>query len=265
MEETYDKPNTCPVRRSDLAVVICLLTSYVLFCGSTFFNIEVLILLFSPITAFLSGFLIVKCLDRLGNYKLPSLLLALGIFKWCTADVLNFINTLFTHIGFIDDLITMIFLLPNYFFGASVAIYFFQKLKGREFYQFVINTFILTVVGFVAFVKLLQYLKSFDTLQDFELIRINLYFFINLFIIIMVVHMICMIAAGTGLKGTNTMILGIIGYIILDIPYTYQQAIGNDPENIYQNLIYMFCMMLMAHGIFHQIRHNYTFGFQTYT
>lgn len=247
-----------------MLIVICLLTSYAFFCGSTIFNIEVPILLFSPLTAFLSGLLILKCLDRMGDYRLPSLLLALGIFMWCTADLLTFINTLYTHNEIIDILISMIFLLPNYFFGASVAVYFFQKLKGREFYQFLINSFILTVVGFVGFVKILQYLGSFDMLREFELVRIYLYFFINLYIIIMVVHMVYMIAAESGLKGTNTMILGIIGYILLDIPYTYQQAIGNDPENNYQNLAYMLCMMLMAHGIFHQIRHHHTFALKTY-
>ena len=244
--------------------MISLLVSYAFFFGSTILDIEVPILLFSPITAFLSGLLILKCLDRMGDYRLPSLLLAIGIFMWCTADLLNFINTLYTHNEFIDILITMIFLLPNYFFGVSVAVYFFQKLKGREFYQFLINSFILTVVGFVGFVKVLQYLGSFGTLKEFELVRIYLYFFINLYIIIMVVHMVYMIVAGSRLKGTNTMILGIIGYILLDIPYTYQQAIGNDPENNYQNLAYMLCMMLMAHGIFHQIRHHHNFSLKTY-
>ncbi|MBQ7584585.1 MAG: hypothetical protein IJT24_08230, partial [Lachnospiraceae bacterium] len=121
MEEANEKTNTSPLRQSDLAVVICLLSSYVLFCGATLFNNDVLILIFSPVTAFLSGMLILKCLDRIGDFRLPSMLLALGIFMWCTADVLNLINTLFVHADFIDDLITMIFLLPNYFFGASVA------------------------------------------------------------------------------------------------------------------------------------------------
>lgn len=264
MGEAFNQQNTEPMQRSDMLVVICLLTSYAFFCGSTIFDIEVPILLFSPMTAFLSGLLILKCLGRMGGYRLPSLLLAIGIFMWCTADLLTFINTLYTHNEFIDVLITMIFLLPNYFFGASVAVYFFQKLKGREFYQFLINSFILTVVGFVGFVKVLQYLGSFDTLREFELIRIYLYFFINLYILIMVGHMVYMIAAKSGLKGTNTMILGIVGYILLDIPYTYQQAIGRDPENNYQNLAYMLCMMLMAHGIFHQIRHNHSFNLKTY-
>lgn len=253
------------MRRSDIIVVASLLISYVLYCGSTLLNNEVLILLFSPVTCFLTGLLILLCLDRMGSYKTPSLLLALGIFMYCLADVLDFINALFVHEDFIDDLITIIYLLPNYFFGVSVAAYFFQKLKGRQFYQFLINSFILTVVGFVAFVKLLQHLGSFNTLESFELVRIYLYFFINFFIIIMVVHMVYMIASESGLKGTNTMIIGIIVYIILDIPYTWQQAIGNDPENNYQNLLYMFCMMLMAHGIFHQIRHHHSFTLKAYT
>lgn len=260
-----EKNNISKMRRSDVIVVALLLTSYVLFCAFTFLNNEALILLCSPITCFLTGLLILLCLGRMGDFKTPSLLLALGIFMYCLADVLTLVNTLFVHEEFIDDLITIIFLLPNYFFGVSVAVYFFKKLKGRQFYQFLINSFILTVIGFIGLVKLLQHLGSFNTLEDFELIRIYLYFFINFYIIIMVVHMIYMIASESGLKGTNTMIIGIIVYILMDIPYTWQQAIGNDPENIYQNLIYMLCMMLMAHGIFHQIRHHHSFTLKAYT
>ena len=76
----------------------------------------------------------------------------------------------------------------------------------------------------------------------------------------MIFNMAYMIAAETGLKGTNTMILGIFLYIMLDFPYNYLTIIGKNPEIPWLNLIYMLCMILMAHGIFHQIRHKHVFS-----
>ncbi len=249
---------------SDRIIITALVVSYAFFVINTIFDNTYVIQLFSPMTAALCGILILACLKRLGEFWLPAFILSLGIFSWMTADILTFINTWYTDIPVIDTIITYIFLLPNYFFGASVFIYFSRKIKGRELYQFLTNTLILSVIGLVVFKKILEHLDSFNTLQDLDLIRIYLYFFINLFIIIMLGHMTCMIAAKSGLKGTNMMIVGIGVYILLDIPYTYQQAVGNDPENTWQNLAYMFCMMLMSYGIFHQISHRHVFEFKSY-
>ncbi|MCR5775287.1 MAG: EAL domain-containing protein [Lachnospiraceae bacterium] len=249
---------------SDLALVACLLTSYFCFFVATMLRIDAFIHIFSPLTAILTGSLIIKCLSRMGAFWIPSFVLAMGILMWAMADILTLLNTFFFNSESIYSLTSFIFLLPNYFFGGSVAIYFIQKLKGRELYQFLINTFTLSIISLVLFKKILEHLRSFEKLQDLDLIRIYLYFFINLFIIIMIAHMTYMIASETGLKGTNTMIIGIALYIIMDIPYTYEQALGNHPENIYGNLLYMLCMMLMAHGIYHQIYHKHAFVLRTF-
>ncbi len=195
---------------------------------------------------------------------MPSFILALGIFSYMVADILIFVGDYILHTDTFSDLSAFIFLLPNYFFGASVALYFFQKLKGRELYQFFANTLSLTVIGFIGLRKLLIFLGSYELLERGVLIRVYMYFTINLFILIMIGHMIVMIASETGFKGTNTMIIGILLYIILDVPYTYSQAIGNDPENIYTNLIYMASMILMAHGIYHQVHHHHAFKLKAY-
>jgi diguanylate cyclase (GGDEF)-like protein len=241
-----------------------MLLSYLCFAITTVMQNDFLITVFSPITALLIGILIIKCIDRMGSFVVPTLLLALGVFMWALADILTFFNTWMLHKDAIDSLITIIFLLPNYFFGFAIALYFFKKLKGRELYHFLINSFTLTIVSFVAFRKILEHLHSFDRLLNFDLIRVYLYFFINLLIIIMIVHMLYMSVSEAGIRGINAIMTGIFFYIMLDIPYTYQQAIGNDPENIYQNLMYMFCMMLIAYGILRQALNKHTYRLKTY-
>ena len=238
--------------------------SYICFFISTMMKNDFLICLFSPLTGAFIGTTILACLSRMGRYWVPSFLLSLGIFSYMVADIFQFVGRYILHSDIFEDLVTFIFLLPNYFFGTSFAIYFIQKLKGRQFYQFLINTFTLTVVGFVAFRRGLIFLGSYSTLDTSELVRVYLYFVINFFILIMIWHMSVMIARKTGFKGTNTMILGILVYILFDIPYTYLQAVGKDPENIYTNLVYMLCMILMAHGVFHQVYHQHVFSLKVY-
>ncbi len=249
---------------SDKLLFTGIIVSYICFFISTLVGNELFIRLFAPITSGLTGITILACLSRMGRYWVPSFLLSVGIFFYMIADVIGFVGHIILQSDSLDDLVIFIFLLPNYFFGASVAVYFIQKLKGRQFYQFLINTFTLTIIGFVTFRRILIFLGSYDLLSKSELVRVYLYFVINLFILIMIWHMSVMIATETGFKGTNTMILGILIYILLDIPYTYQQAIGRNPENIYTNLIYVACMILMAHGIFHQVHHHHAFKLKAY-
>ena len=250
--------------KRDFPLFAGIIISYLCFCISTLMKNDFFIEIFSPLTCIITGVTILGCLSRMGRYWVPSFLLAVGIFFYGFADILRFLADFVLFTDKLEGAIAFIYLLPNYFFGSSVAVYFIQKLKGRELYQFLVNTFCLTVIGFVVFRKALIFLGSYDMLSKADLIRIYLYFTINLFILIMIGHMTVMIVTETGLKGTNTMILGIIGYILLDIPYTYIQAIGQDPENIYTNLIYMFCMILMAHGIYHQVHHHHVFRLKGY-
>ncbi|MCR5627609.1 MAG: bifunctional diguanylate cyclase/phosphodiesterase [Lachnospiraceae bacterium] len=246
-------------QKSDIAVISGVIFCYIGMIIATFMGYGFFIKLFSSLTSFLTATTIMLCLKRMGPYWLPSFLLGVGIYMWSLGDIIDFVSLIILRIPRPDAIIDTIYLFPNYFYGASVAVYFIQKLKGRALYQFWVNVFALSVTGFVFLRKLLSIFDTTLTLNAIELSRVYLYFFINLFILIMMVHMVYMIAAESGLKGTNTMILGIFCYILLDLPYNYLAVIGANPENIWLNLVYMFCMMLMAHGIFHQIRHKHVF------
>ncbi|WP_158589502.1 putative bifunctional diguanylate cyclase/phosphodiesterase [Butyrivibrio sp. CB08] len=259
-----DKESANKFEKMDLVFVAGIVVSYSCFFISTMLKATFFIELFSPITGFAIGITILGCLKRMGRFWKPSFILALGIFSYAFADILIFISNWITGSEKLYEFAAFIFLLPNYFFGASVGFYFIQKLKGKDLYRFLINSLTFTVIGIIALRRILVHLGTYDLVDQGALIRIYLYFTVNIFILIMIVHMTLMIATDNGLKGTNTMIFGIIGYILLDFPYTYVQALGQDPENIYTNLVYMLCMILMAHGIYHQVHHHHVFQFKPY-
>ena len=249
----YDK------RWYDTIVWVALLVSYLMMVIGTLIGNEFMTDFFSMTTSTLAGTLIMICLSRMGSFTLPSFLLGIGIYMWALADLITFVSAHILHIERPGAIIDTIFLLPNYFFGASVAVYFLKKLKGRAFYKFLVDVFSFTVISLVIMRKFLIYADAYRYMDTLGIIRVYLYFFVNFFILIMIFNMTYMIAVETGLKGTNTMILGIFLYIMLDFPYNYLAIIGKNPEIPWLNLIYMLCMILMAHGIFHQIRHKHVF------
>lgn len=248
----------------DRALFFGIIISYTCFFISTVLKATFWIDVLSPVTVTLTGVTIMACLSRMGRFWLPSFWLATGILFYAVADIMKFFGLYILFTDKLNSTITFVYLLPNYFFGISVGIYFIQKLKGRQFYQFLTNTLILTVIGFVFFRKGLIFLGTYDYVSSADLVRIYLYFTINFFILIMIGHMAYMIAGESGFKKTNTMILGILVYILLDIPYTLLQALGKDPENIYTNLVYALCMILMAYGVAHQARYQHIFKFKQY-
>ena len=220
---------------------------------------DCLIAFFSALTAFLIGTLIMTCLPEMEGFRLPSFLLGVGIYMRFLGDIVNFISVYVLKIPRPDIMIDTIYLLPNLFYGVSVATYFLQKLKGRQLYQFLVNVFSFSVLGFVFVRKVLIAANAYKTMDFFKLGRVYLYFFINIYIIMMIFHMAYMIAAESGFKGTNTMIIGMFVYIVMDFPYNYLTIIGENSENYWLNLVYMLCMMLMAHGIYHQIHYKHVF------
>jgi diguanylate cyclase (GGDEF)-like protein len=248
----------------DVKLFFGILISYACFFICTLVGGDFWIRLLGLVTEALIFVTIISCLKPMGRYWVPSFVLDLGVLGYMIADILIFLERFILHTNSLSTVASYIYLLPNGFFGLSVGLYFIQKLKGRDLYQFLLNSLALTSVGFVLFESYITKLKSYPLLSKDSLIQLYLYFFINFFILIMIGHMIYMIATETGLKGTNTMILGIIGYILMDTPYNFTQALGNDPENKYFDLVYMLCMLLMAHGICHQIHHHHVFKLRSY-
>lgn len=250
--------------KRDISLVIAILIVYMCYVICTFLSLDFWIKLTSPITDVIIAFTILTCYKRAGNIRTTSFFIALGILSYSIGDIILFVSDYVYYTTSIDEALTFVYLLPNVLYGTGVAIYFFQKLKGRELYHFLINTLTLTVIGFVLFRKMLIHLGSYQLLDESDLIRVYLYFFINLFIFIMTVHMQIMLFTKTPLNGTTALMLGIIGFILMDIPYTYMQVVGKNPENNYLNLIYALFMIFMAFGIVYHTNNKVTYTLHNY-
>ncbi|MBR3308154.1 MAG: EAL domain-containing protein [Lachnospiraceae bacterium] len=241
------------------AVSVISVLSYVGFAVATFLENDFWIELSSPLTTLLCVVLILMCLRDLGRFKLPAVMIACGIGVWVSADILMFINDF--ALGMEEpqtELVRTLYLIPNYFFGASGVIFLFLKLKKRDLYITAANTFLVTVVGFAFVAKLIQ-AAGVLTENDPALFRVYSYFFVNIIILVIGAHILYMVGPGNLKKGTNLIPLCILGYIIIDFRYSYQEAVGIDPESIYVDLLYMLFLLGMTMGTVSQVRHGYVY------
>ncbi len=246
-------------KRSRLLLAVLTLAAYVGYAAATFLENDFWIELFSPATTILCVIVIISCLKDMGNYKLPTIFLACGIGIWAAGDVLLFVNDICLHM---EDpyttLVRTIYLLPNYLYGASIVIYLYLKLNRRDLFVTAANTFLITVVGFSVIAKMIQASNNLPE-NDPALIRAYAYFFVNIIIVVVGIHVIFSLRPGNLLRGTNLIPVSILGYILIDFHYSYIEAIGDDPENIYMDLLYMLFMVGLAWGTLSQAQNKYVF------
>ncbi|MBR1477847.1 MAG: EAL domain-containing protein [Lachnospiraceae bacterium] len=223
--------------------------------GSSFFTE-----FFSPLTAALAVVLIIACLKTLDRFKYTAFLMMLGIASWAVADIILFFNNYILHTEPLTVFVRNLYVFPNYFFGLSIATFLYLKLPGKDLLLTAINTFVISIVGFVCLRKLLQLLTNESSLDTHTYLRVYLYFFINFFIIVLGARIIYLMGSSMIKRGTNLIVFGILAYIVLDFQYTYVEALGDEPENIYLDLLYMLFMVLMSLGILIQSVRQYAYS-----
>lgn len=244
-------------------VFTMMVSAYFVFAISTFMGAEFAIELFSAITAWLTGILILVCIENIEVFYISSILLSIGIFSWALSDTIRFVNHYILGVEPLSYVVRTLYLLPNYFFAMALLVYMMKKLKGRrrELSYLMANAFCVSGIGFVLIGKLLNIIASGNEVTRSSTIRAMLYFLVNFFVILLIIHLIRMVEGESLKRGSNLLPLGILCYILIDIQYNLKEASGQEPENIYTNLLYMLFMIMMAVGIMIQNKKQYVYFF----
>lgn len=246
-------------QKARLIPAILALVSYVGFAVATFMENDFWIELFSPVTTILCVVVILTCMKDMGKFRILAILLALGIGAWAVADIILFVNDFYFKLEEPrTTLVRSIYLAPNYLYGSTIILYLYYKLKKRDLFVAAANTFLITVVSFAVVAKLVQAAGVLAE-NDPALIRAYAYFFVNIVIVVVGCHVIYYLGFGNLRRGTNLIPICILGYILIDFRYSYIEAIGKDPENIYMDLLYMLFMVGMAWGALSQAHNKYVY------
>lgn len=231
--------------------VLALLTaiSYVLFFGATLAGQELMLRILSPVTVLLAMVLICGSIPRLGDYKVSGVLSAVALLTWGAGDVIQLIDLYGYGVDpFSHGIAPTLYLFPNYLFGAGLTWFVVRKMRHTRLASFLLSSLIFAVI-FVIFYRrafLLQAAGEGVTLSQSSYIRIMLYLAINAYILVMVLYLAITTEKRSFEIGTIGILASIFLYILIDFRYTFVEYLGRNPENVYMDLIYMACMVVLA-------------------
>ncbi len=233
--------------------------SYILFFVFTLLQNDFFIELFSPLTAILAAVVIFVCLKSLGRFLPMGLFLALGILSWAVSDVVRFACHYIFALDPLNLFVRTVYLLPNYFFLAALIMFLLRKMEKRDLIRISINTFVAAIVGIAFLRRILIMILGEYTLDLADGLRAALYFIVNSFTLLLMIQILFMTKFRILRYRSSIIMIGVFLYVVLDFQYTYREYLGQEAENIYQNLAYMAFMLITAFGVYLQAKHRYEY------
>ncbi|MCR5054542.1 MAG: EAL domain-containing protein [Lachnospiraceae bacterium] len=242
-------------------LLVSSIVCYFVYTISTIIGDEFVYSLFCALTTFQLFLLTTQCIKDIGRFAIGNFIISMGIFFYFLADFVKFINQFILGIEPISLVVRTLYVMPNYFFGASVVIWFYVRYKERprEFSYLLINTFCFAMAAIVVTSKVVMLLSNGHYISKATQLRAGLYFFINFSIFFLIMHVVYMVGLNAIRKGTNLLTLGILFYVLLDFYYSFLEATGAEAENPITNLLYVGFMGMMAIGVYIQITNQYDF------
>ncbi len=238
---------------------------YMVYAIGTFINNDYLIAFTSPLITLLLVLLLVPQIKDLGPFKWSTVFMALGIFSWAFCDLVSIVMYFILGVEQLPLFIYMIYVLPHIFFALTMTVYMFGQLYKRksDLLNFMTNTFCIAIIGFVLIHKIvLDTIGEIDSfLQYFQL----LLFFLLFYTLTMVFQMFYLMGIKSIFKPTTITGYGVLFYTLLGLHYNYLSTIGEDPENKFTNLAFIFFMIMMGLGTTIQLRRRYDFKYQSWS
>ena len=220
---------------------------WLIYSASTLLGNELLLNLFSPLTALFSSILIVTSLKDLGAFRYTGLFFFVGVFSWFISDLLLI---LYTYIFIDDPILTAIsdqlYLLPNYMIFISAIAYCYTVLKKGDFYRVIVDTFGIAYTIYVIIINVFMSDIDFDASTDLSTLSLMMYFLATLFVLTLLA-MISLETKQSRHNGKFCIIAAIIFiYELLEVRYTYYMTLELDPESLYLDIIYLGAIMVIS-------------------
>lgn len=225
--------------------VVC----YLAFVVAIFVDREPYMRLTALSTLLCATIMVLLQLPCAGRYKIPVLLLSGAFVFWIIPDIARLLVILQNGTDELSTTVRSLYVVTNYLFAAAILSYYFLRMNKLEIFRAVMDTLVLSVISFLIARKGLQYLTdgSFRGTDAYR--RALFYAFINLIVIFLILTLFHV----KGLRGVRRSLMflpaGMLAYAVLDLRYTYMEAIGMEAESRFADLFYILFIVMMAVGV----------------
>ena len=228
----------------------------------TIFENQFLIELLAPVVIWLTFFLLISNMQKLGPYKYSCAFMAIGFLCLAIIDCMRFTNHYILKTDPYSLFMRFFYVLPSFFFAMNETIYLYLKLRNRkrDLLHLFVNSFCMSVIGFVIMYRL-YYLRAgiVTNLVEFSYI---FFIFICFYVCMMCLQTFFLVGRENILRGTNLITVALMVYEIMDIQYVFAEAVGMEPDSNWGDLAYLLCIIVIAIGTTIQIQKNYVFDFK---
>lgn len=219
----------------------------IIYAIATYLKMDGIYNTFSPLTVLSAAFLIVFSYANTGRSKRAAILFIAGMLTWFVSDLLwsiiLYANMNTSAIEIISD---NLYLIPEVLFTLGILMFWKSEFPRRIFYNTCANALAVSVVGYVFINKIVGFKLVGNGMADLKVINNVIYFITVIFTIVFIY--LCTRRSGLA-KHTISgyMVFGaMLIYNGFELRYAVMNAMGQDAESIYIDLVYMLCMVLYS-------------------
>lgn len=223
------------------------LALWLLSAGAALLRLETLFLLLSALTALCCCLLILSSRDTQGHYQRISTAYAVGIGIWLLADLLSLCAHVLPPLrGTLQVSADYVRLFPAVFFSLGLIFFMHSEYNLPHFQRVVLNTFGISFPAFLVFQKLLLVRWAGLNAQSFELFGTELYFFVLVFTVVMVLTIFVQTNFKGHTTGTNLSAVALVFYNLCEMRRIVLQATGVEAHSPLLQALYLLTLVIYA-------------------
>ena len=221
---------------------------FAIFAVTTFLGMESVYNVVSPFLSFSMALLIFFSMSTTGKYYRVAVCFLLGVSVWFLGDIFwavtSFMNQENEILSSVND---NFYLVSDYIFLLGAIVYARDVFKKSDYHKIAVNAFIIAVItSIIGYSFGIHFYKTSGF--SIEIIELLFYSFVSVFSIVTE----AMVISKTGLKNHNKafyiICLALFFFYVMEIRYSVLMMQDIDPENVYIDILYMFCLLMYSFG-----------------
>ena len=208
-------------------------------------HLELGLRLIAPLVALCCCLLIVSSRSTQGHYRRISASYAVGIGIWFVADCLALLAYLLPGRPSLAAAAEYIRLIPDVFFALGLVFFMHSEYNLPHFQRVVLHTFAICFPAYLIFQKLLRVHWSLNT-RHLDLFGSELYFFVLVFTVVMVLTIFVQTNFKGHTTGTNFSAVALVFYNLSEMRRIVLRANGVVQNSLLLSALYLLTIVIYA-------------------